>query len=388
MPKDGSANCKSSCPQSDMGVVVSGIRVLSILLIACHFGCATAELRYAARQTPPELLAPAWQAPCALELTQAARRRPNVVEAGDEIDIAVTTGHDTADATRITAIVDEDGTVAVPKLGRIRIAGTVPRSAENVIVQTCFERKSSEPPFVQVSLRRVRQEQVTVLGGVTRPGVYMLPRDRNDLVSALAAAGGLARNAGDTIVIRRAPLCPGSLRSNGELPNPTLTAGMTVMPPRSAGAAAKREEVAVKMLSSGEASLVTLQDGDLVMVEVRDPPTIQVLGLVAHPGNFELPVGRPYRVRDAIAAANGVTNKVVDTVLVCRQIPNNEKRALIQVSLREAARDQAENIILVPGDIVSVEPTRETMLKDGLKYVKYVVFGATMIAIRASTAGF
>jgi hypothetical protein len=89
--------------------------------------------------------------------------------------------------------------------------------------------------------------------------------------------------------------------------------------------------------------------------------TAQVLGLVAHPGNFELPIGRAYRVRDAIAAANGVTNKVMETVLVCRQIPNNEKRALIQVSLREAARDQAENMVLVPGDIVSVEPTRVTV---------------------------
>lgn len=370
-----------------MGIVVSGIPVITILLAACNSGCATAEPRYAARQTPPELLARPWQAPCALELTQAVRCRTDVVEAGDEIDIAVKSGHDTADATRITSIVDEDGTVAVPKLGRIRIAGTAPRSAENVIVQTCFEQGTSERPFVQVTLRRVRQQQITVLGGVTRPGIYALPRDRNDLVTALAAAGGLARNAGDTIVIQRASLSPASPRSSGEPPDHTLTAAMTVMPPPSTGVAPRREEVNVRALSSGQPSPVTLQDGDLVTVEVRDPPTIQVLGLVAHPGNFELPVGRVYRVRDAIAAANGVTNKVVDTVLICRQIPNNEKRALIQVSLRAAARDQAENIILVPGDIVSVEPTRKTMVTDGLKYLKYVVFGATMIAIRASVTG-
>ena len=384
MLKDDSAECQSSCPRSSMGIVISGIPVITFLLAACNSGCSTAELRYAARQTPPELLAQPWQAPCALELTQAVRRRPDVVEAGDEIDIVVTTGHDSADATRITSLVDEDGTVAVPKLGRIRVAGTAPRTAENEIVQTCFERGLSERPFVQVAFRRVRQEQITVLGGVTRPGVYTLPRDRNDLVSALAAAGGLARNAGDKIVIQRASLSPASPSSSSERPDHMQTAGMRVMPPTSDRVAVRREEVDVRALSSGQPCPVTLQDGDLVTVVVRDPPTIQVLGLVAHPGNFELPIGRPYRVRDAIAAANGVTNNVVDTVLICRQIPNDEKRALIQVSLREAARDQAENIVLVPGDIVSVEPTRKTMVKDALKYIKYVVFGATMIAIRAS----
>lgn len=343
----------------------SSFPVITFLLTACYSGCAPAELRYAARQTPPELLAQPWQAPCALELAQAVRRRTNVVEVGDEVDIAVTGEHDSADAIRITSLVDEDGTVAVPKLGRIRIAGAVPRSAENAIVQTCFERGMSERPVVQVALRQVRQEQISVLGGVTRPGVYTLPRDRNDLVSALAAAGGLARSAGDTIVIQRA--------------------SMTETPPR--GDAARREVVDVRALPSGQASLLTLQDGDLVTVQVRDPPTVQVLGLVAHPGNFELPVGRPYRVRDAIAAANGITNKVVDTIVVCRQIPNNEKRALIQISLREAARNEAENIVLVPGDIVSVEPTRKTMVKDALKYLRYAASGATMIGIRASTGG-
>jgi protein involved in polysaccharide export with SLBB domain len=378
MSKDFSAQWRSSCPRSSRDIVVSRIPIITILLTACYSGCVPAELRYAARQTPPELLAQWWQAPCALELPQAGRRRTNSVEAGDEVDIAVNSGHDTADAIRLTALVDEDGTVAVPKLGRIPIAGSAPRSTENVIVQACYERGLSERPVVQVTLRQVRQEQITVLGGVTRPGVYTLPRDRNDLVSALAAAGGLARNAGETIVIQRASRSPANLPSSGEQPDHTMTAGSDT---------SRREVVEVRALSSGQASAVRLQDGDLVTVELRDPPTIQVLGLVAHPGNFELPVGRAYRVRDAIAAANGVSNKIVDTILVCRQIPNNEKRVLIQVSLREAARNEAENIVLVPGDIVSVEPTRKTMAKDLLKYVRYVVVGATMIGLKPAIGG-
>ncbi len=124
-----------------------------------------------------------------------------------------------------------------------------------------------------------------------------------------------------------------------------------------------------------------MQDGDLVTVELRDPPTVQVSGLVQHPGSFELPVGRDFRVLDAVASANGVSNKVADTVVICRKTTDNAKRALIQVSLREASHDQAENIALVPGDIVRVEPTTKTLVKDGLKYVWLAVIPVTSMVV-------
>ena len=139
----------------------------------------------------------------------------------------------------------------------------------------------------------------------------------------------------------------------------------------------------MRALASGQTVSPELQDGDLVTVELRDPPTVQVTGLVQHPGSFELPIGRDYRVRDAIASANGVSNKVVDTVVICRKTSNDSKRALIQVSLREASRDQAENIVLVPGDIVSVEPTPKTIMKDCLKYARFAAIPVTLMVVRS-----
>jgi protein involved in polysaccharide export with SLBB domain len=211
-----------------------------------------------------------------------------------------------------------------------------------------------------------------------------LPRDRSDLVSALAAAGGLARNAGAKIVIQRQPGSAPGVTIPAEAANVTLTGGGAAAPPQNAGYAATRLEIDLRALASGKTASPELQDGDLVTVELLDPPTVQVSGLVQRPGSFELPVGREYRVRDAIASANGVSNKVVDTVVICRKTSNDTKRALIQVSLREASRDQAENILLLPGDIVSVEPTAKTIMKDGLKYAKFAVIPVTMMVVRGA----
>jgi polysaccharide biosynthesis/export protein len=355
----------------------------ALATVVCVAGCASAEPRFAARQIPAELLVQTWQAPCSLDLPQSALHRgSNVVEPGDEVVLAVTTAQDTANVTRVTSIVDDDGTVVVPQLGRMMIAGTAPRTVEKAIVQTCYDRGVPTRPFVEVTLKRVRQHQITVLGGVTRPGVCTLSRDRSDLVSALAAAGGLAKNAGDKILIQRPPSSAVGSPGQIELSGVTLKAGGVAASPQNTGSVAMRQEIDLRALAAGKTIAPQLQDGDLVTVELCDLPTVQVTGLVQHPGSFEFPIGRDYRVLDAIASANGVSNKVVDTVVICRKTSDGAKRALIQVSLHDASRDQAENIVLFPGDVVSVEPTRKTLVKDGLKYARFAVIPVTMMVAR------
>jgi protein involved in polysaccharide export with SLBB domain len=136
-------------------------------------------------------------------------------------------------------------------------------------------------------------------------------------------------------------------------------------------------------LTAGTATLsnVELTDGDLVTVERRDPPSIVVTGLVIHPGRFEMPIGNDYRILDAIAAAGGVSYKVLDTVLVCRQVPNENKRAIIQISLRAATRNQGENILLAPEDVVSVEANPRVLAQDVIDFIGSVLLGAAPLVI-------
>lgn len=129
------------------------------------------------------------------------------------------------------------------------------------------------------------------------------------------------------------------------------------------------------------ASAATDADGDTVGVGKRPTsrPMVVVTGLVRKPGQLAFPVGRDFRLLDAIARSEGIPNKVVDTVVVCRRRPDNDDRALIRVSLREATRKQSANIRLAPDDIVSVEPTPTTLMKDVRGYVGAAAVGGGML---------
>ncbi len=117
------------------------------------------------------------------------------------------------------------------------------------------------------------------------------------------------------------------------------------------------------------ASSQTDNEGPLVLPSPTPPPFIIVSGEVRKPGEFTFPEGRDFRLLEAVARAEGIPNKLVDTVIVCRRTKGSDERTLIKLSLRKATRSERENIRLMPGDIVSVEPTLITLIKDSAGYV-------------------
>jgi len=147
------------------------------------------------------------------------------------------------------------------------------------------------------------------------------------------------------------------------------------------GALPERREI---HLVEGSADLAhqELTDGDVVSVERRDPPSVVVTGMVQKPGRYDLPIGADFRVLDAIASAHGASYKVIDTVLVCREVSGQNERVIIQVSLREASRKQSENILLMPGDIITVESSMKVMIQDTCDYVGQVLLGAAPVMIK------
>ncbi len=79
--------------------------------------------------------------------------------------------------------VDEHGDAVLPKLGRVQVAGVEPEALKAQIVRE-YERYLRNPSITVTFLRRV-----TILGSVTKPGVY--PVDPTMTVAdALALAGG------------------------------------------------------------------------------------------------------------------------------------------------------------------------------------------------------
>jgi len=310
-------------------------------------------------------------------------------DAGDEVEVLVATSLNASDVTRLRATVGRDGTVELPVVGKIALAGVTSESAKTAVMQACHQQGVTRAPLVQVSLVQPRQHRVTVTGAVQRPGVYMLSRQSSTLVSALAAAGGLSREAGNTISIHSrkttteaAPAATEMMAAFGPEPgSPTANPVQPAILNQSAGPPAQHREI---RLTEGSPDLTVqeLADGDVVSVERRDPPAVVVTGMVHKPGRYDFPIGSDFRVLDAIASAQGTTYKMIDTVLVCRAVTGQNDRVMIQVSLREASRKQNENILLQPGDIIAVESNLKVMLQDSFDFVSQVLLGAAPAVIK------
>jgi protein involved in polysaccharide export with SLBB domain len=124
-------------------------------------------------------------------------------------------------------------------------------------------------------------------------------------------------------------------------------------------------------LTSEDPRKLDLPDGAVVMVERCDPPALQVIGLVKEPQQIEFPVGKDVHLLDAIAMAKGQNSLVADKIYIIRRRPEEPEPALIQVSMRAAKRNGAENLLLEPGDTISVEQTPSTVLLEVVKAVGF-----------------
>lgn len=83
-------------------------------------------------------------------------------------------------------IVDENGDVTMPVLGKVHVAGLTRVEAEDAVRQQ-LERQVVNPS-VQI---RLINAKVSVLGEVNRPGQVSMTGDRLTLIEALAAAGDM-----------------------------------------------------------------------------------------------------------------------------------------------------------------------------------------------------
>ena len=68
--------------------------------------------------------------------------------------------------------------------------------------------------------------------------------------------------------------------------------------------------------------------------------------------------------KQRFALAGGLKSPLADKVFVIRQFPDMPQPAVIRLSLASAKRKGNENLILAPGDLVSVEATLPTMIFD------------------------
>ncbi|REJ64479.1 MAG: hypothetical protein DWQ31_21355 [Planctomycetota bacterium] len=357
---------------------------LALPLLTTSTGCA-GRLVYA-RDLPSQYVAPPVANAQTVDLSRLASVAVSseLIEPGDVVE--VTLGSGAADRNTITVPVRvvEDGTVNVPLVGQVAIAGLELEGAEQAIRVAAVTRGIFRNPLVTVLIDRKGSNRVTVLGAVNQPGPKELPRSQSDLLNLLVAAGGLSDEAGTVVEIRRPARRVDSGFQRRSLPPREATAvgaqPASHIEPVGGYVPAQSFRIDLVAATHTGQGATLVDDGDVVMVMKRDPQPIHVMGLVMRPNQYEMPVNRELRVLDCLAMAGGVKSPVADKIFVIRRIPGEAEPLVIQVSLSAAKRNGRENIRLAPGDTVSVEQTPVTVLLDAIKsFIRIGVNGSARI---------
>jgi polysaccharide biosynthesis/export protein len=332
---------------------------MTLALAVGYAGCTGRVFR--ADSLPPDLAAHPPVHIDTINLSGLADRplQTDAIHPGDVLEVAMVTDYAKLTTTLTPVRVAGDGTVEIPLVGRVPVAGQEIEQAEQAIVGESLARGIFRNPCITLSMKQPRTNKITIVGAVNSPGVHDLPRKSSTLLAALVSAGGLSKDAGPDVEIRHskvpnaAPLRPGEAALTAYDEPLGGQAGMVV---RVNLATAARD---------GRASHL-LEDGDVVHVIKREIEPIAVLGLVTKPGTFDFPPNRPLRVLDALALAGGVSSSVADKILVIRRPAGKPEPVNIAVSLQKA-KGGADNIELQPGDTVSVERTAATVVVDTIQ---------------------
>src|SRR5688572_30653948 len=217
---------------------------------------------------------------------------------GDAVRVTVFQQPDLTLETRVA----ENGTISMPLVGQIKLAGLSTTAAGAQIAEALKHGKFLNNPQVNVALTTLRSRQVSVLGMVARPGRYPLDETSSQLADVIAAAGGVLATGSESVTVTRGG-----------------------------------QEHKVALLGKGFA----LQGGETIYVERA--PVFYIYGEVLRSGAYRLEPNMS--VMQAIAAGRGITPRGSDRRLKLRRVADDGKWIETDVSLPERIR--ADDVIYV-----------------------------------------
>jgi polysaccharide biosynthesis/export protein len=220
--------------------------------------------------------------------------------------------------------VDAEGTIKVPLIDRVSVAGHTVRVIEDELKQRLSAGYLNRPQ-VTVEVEQYRSQRVFVQGEVRQPGSVTLSGDTK-LLDVLAKAGSVTPDAGDEVLIVRQP--------------PKRTAADAAS---GVGTPGETEVIRVDLMElqrGVQTRNVTLRDGDTVVVQRGEK--VYVTGYVRTPGAYT--VTKSTSVLQALALAGGITE----------QGASGRIRVLRRTNGKEQKIDAKLDDIVQPGDTIVV----------------------------------
>ena len=247
-----------------------------------------------------------------------------------------------------TVRVAGSGEISLPLIGDVRAAGLSPAELENAI-ERALRNGYIIAPHVSVNVKEMESRPISVVGAVARPGVIQL-REPRSLLDVIALAGGLTKDAGDSVVVMRS--APGAAQA----------------PQGAGGASADGPAVGIglkDLLESGDTRHdVLVYPGDVV--KVRQASVIYVVGEVRRPGAFALERRAGLTALQAIAMGEGLGPTAAKQRVTIIRTSDAGERTEIRVDLGRVVAGRAIDPPLRPNDVVFVPNNRAKAVTIGV----------------------
>lgn len=333
------------------------------------------------------VLAPTSRAQAVLETTQQTNDRIKslstssrpvahdyVIGRGDLLAVEV---FDVPELTREIRV-SQTGSIGIPLVPvRLQVAGLTEIQAQQKIAEVLEANGLISHPRVTISVKEKKSKPITIVGAVAHPMVYEADRPLT-VLEVLAEAGGIANDAGDSVIISRPDQA--SLENTGEPPE--ITADDLAGTPAATGTPEKRpaatdanssqqanpppiaaeppalsNKITVNLndlLEGGDTrNNILLQGGDIVTVPHAG--IVYVLGAVSRPGGFVVSNDREQlSTLKALALAGGLspTAKKHQAVIIRKDAAGQQHQVI--VDLGRVLNQQTEDVRLQASDVLYV----------------------------------
>ena len=332
-------------------------------------------------------------------LSSTARLSPHdyVIGNGDVLSVDV---FDVKELSRDLRV-SQTGSVGIPLIPvRLHVSGLTEVQAEQKISEVLEANGLVSHPQVSVSVKERKSKPITVVGAVQRAMVYQADRPVT-ILEVLAEAGGVANDAGDTVIVTRPsqelsadpseppaigpedpapattpkestqpganPLSAsniGSASNTSSAPNTVFAApaaagspSAVATPPALNEPLRSNNTITInlnELMESGNATNnIILQAGDIVTVPHAG--IVYILGAVNRPGGFVLANDRSQMSTLKILALAGGLSRTArrDHAVIVRKDSQGQQHE-VAVDLKKVMERTAEDVQLRPSDILYV----------------------------------
>jgi polysaccharide export outer membrane protein len=333
-------------------------------------------------------------------LSSTARLSPHdyVIGNGDVIDVEVFDVKELSREVRVS----QTGSIGIPLVPvRLHVAGLTEVQTEQKITEVLEAHGLVSNPQVSVSVKERKSKPITVVGAVQHAMVYQADRPVT-ILEVLAEAGGIANDAGDTVIVTRPSQEPpadslGPPAIGPEDPAPTTapkestSTGAARAEPASSAGSASNISSAPKTVFTGPASTtspdtpsnppapdeppplsntitinldelvesgsatnnIILQAGDVVTVPHAG--IAYILGAVSKPGGYVMANDRSQMSALKLLALSGGLSRTAkkDRAVIIRKDSQGQQHE-VAVDLKKVLERTSEDVRLQASDILYV----------------------------------